>query len=335
MSNEFLSQDEVDSLLQGVVDEPVAAAPGEGSGGVHAFKLGTQERIPRDRMPALAIINDRFARRLRVGLGNFIRRSPQIAGTPPRIVKYSDFVTTLASPTNLNLTSIKPLKGNALFVFEPALVLRVVDSLFGGDGRFAARGAAREFTPTEQRIIARLSAIALDDYQSAWQSIYPLRFELIRSEMHAQFAAIAAPTQIVVVSTFDIEIGTHKAALHVCIPYATLEPIREWIERPVQCEPTAPDRRWSDLLHTQVQSADVEIVANLASTTMKLRDLMAMKPGDVLPIDLKANIEANVNGVPLIECGYGEVNGRYALRVERMLQQERLPQDPTRGAAHG
>jgi flagellar motor switch protein FliM len=286
----------------------------------------------RGRMPTLEIINDRFARLLRIGMFNFMRRSPEIAIAPVRVVKYSEFVRNLVVPTNLNIVSVRPLRGNALFVFEPALVFMIIDNLFGGDGRFQTRVEGREFTQTEQRIIHRLLHVVFDDYQKAWQPVHALSFEYLRSEMNTQFANIANPMEIVVVSTFSIEIGGHGGSFHICVPYSMLEPIRDLIYSSMQGDQAEPDRRWQQMLQKQVQAADVEIVANLATIPMKIGGLMNMKVGDVLPVDLPATIEAAVDGVPVLECRFGEINGRHALRVERVLRPDN---DSTQGASHG
>jgi flagellar motor switch protein FliM len=331
MANEFLSQDEVDALLKGV-DESEAAGAEEAPGGVKPYRLGSHERIVRGRMPTLEIINDRFARLLRIGMFNFMRRSPEIAIAPVRVVKYSEFVRNLVVPTNLNIVSVRPLRGNALFVFEPALVFMIIDNLFGGDGRFQTRVEGREFTQTEQRIIHRLLHVVFDDYQKAWQPVHALSFEYLRSEMNTQFANIANPMEIVVVSTFSIEIGGHGGSFHICVPYSMLEPIRDLIYSSMQGDQAEPDRRWQQMLQKQVQAADVEIVANLATIPMKIGGLMNMKVGDVLPVDLPATIEAAVDGVPVLECRFGEINGRHALRVERVLRPDN---DSTQGASHG
>ena len=330
MANEFLTQDEVDALLKGVVNEPEAANDGEG--GVKPYRLGSHERIVRGRMPTLEIINDRFARLLRIGIFNFMRRSPEITIAPVRVVKYSEFVRNLVVPTNINIVNVRPLRGSALFVFEPALVFLIIDNLFGGDGRFHARVEGREFTQTEQRIIHRLLNVVFDDYAKAWQPVHALTFEYVRSEMNTQFANIANPSEIVVVSSFNVGIAGNAGAFHICVPYSMLEPIRDLIYSTMQGDQAEPDRRWQNMLQKQVQAADVEIVANLASRQMKLRDLVSMKVGDVVPIDLPATIEAKVDGVPVLECRYGELNGRYALRVEHVLKPDN---DFAQGHAHG
>ena len=330
MANEYLTQDEVDALLKGVGPDDPAGGQASPVDGVRPYDLATQERIVRGRMPTLEIINDRFARLLRIGLFNFMRRSPEIGIGSVRVIKYGEFVRHLTTPTNLNITQVKPLRGSALFVMEPALVFLIVDNLFGGGGRFQTSTEGREFTPTEQRIIHRMLEVMMADYQKSWSSVYPLEFEYVRSEMQTKFVNIATPTEIVVVSTFTLELGAGSGEFHICIPYSTLEPIRDLIYSPIPGDHAEPDRRWARTLATQVQSAEVELVACLGGSTLRLKDLTHLRPGDILPIDIPPRIEAHVDGVPVMECTYGIRNGQYALRVERMLNRE--PEVPAGGS---
>jgi len=201
MSNEFLSQEEVDALLRGVSGETEEAKVEEDEGGIRTYNLATQERIVRGRMPTLETINERFARNLRIGLFNFMRRTPEISVGPARTLKYGEFVRNLVVPTNLNVVHMRPLRGSALIVFEPRLVFLVIDNLFGGDGRFHTRVEGRDFTQTEQRIIQRMLQVVFEDYERAWAAVHPLKFEYVRSEMHTQFTNIATSSEIVVVAT--------------------------------------------------------------------------------------------------------------------------------------
>jgi len=319
MSSDLLSQAEVDALLKGVTGEADCLEPAAPSNGVRPYNLATQERIVRGRMPTLESINDRFARLLRIGLFNFVRRSPEISVGPVKVQQYSEFVRHLAVPTNLNIVQIKPLRGSCLFVFDPTLVFSVVDNLFGGDGRFQNRVDGREFTQTEQRIIQRMLAVVLEDYRKSWASAYAVDFEHVRSEMYTQFANIAAPAEIVLTTTFNVELGTAGGALHICIPYATVEPIRDLLCSNLQGASYEPDQRWPRMLQKQVQSAEVDLVAKLACIKVNLQHITGMKVGDVIPFDLPDSVVADVDGVPIFECRYGTVNGRYAIRVERIL----------------
>src|SRR5437667_2570878 len=329
MSNEFLTQDEVDALLNGVSGEEDEVVQ-EDIGGVRSYNLATQERIVRGRMPTLEVINERFARLLRIGLFNFMRRSPEISVGPVRVIKYSEFIRNLDVPTNLNGVQVKPLGGHAWFVFQPTLLFLMVGNLFGGDGRFHSRVEGRDFTPTEQRIIQRMLQVVFDDYQKSWKGIYPLTFEYVRSEMHTQFANIATPTEIVVVTTFNIELGAGGGAFHICVPYATLEPIRDLIYSSMQGDHMEPDRRWVRMLSKQVQSAEVDLTANLVSLTLTVDQLLKVKVGDVLSADIPKTVTAQVDGVPIFEARYGATNGQYAIMIERVL----TPQDENSAGEH-
>jgi flagellar motor switch protein FliM len=322
MAEDILSQEEVDALLRGVSGETEDSAQPPAPGGVQPYDIGRQERLVRGRMPTLELIHERFARGLRSGLTQLIRRSAEISVPPVRAVKYSEFLRNLGIPTSLNLIRVKPLRGTGLMVFEPGLVFQVVDTLFGGAGRLAGRMEGRELTPTETRIVTRMLNLAFDAYQKAWQPVYPVTLEHLRSETSVQFANIATPGEMVVVATFSVDLGGGSGDFHVCLPYAMLEPIRSVIYSSVQADRGEADSRWVSLLSAQVYRSEVELTANLAHATVTIGQLMALQAGDVVALDLPDRVVAQVEGVPVVECRYGVVNGQYALKVERVLNGE-------------
>lgn len=328
MAQDFLSQDEVDALLKGVTgdaDEPEAQE--EETSGIRPYNLAIQERIVRGRMPTLELIHERFVRNLRLGLFNYLHRNTEIATSPIRVEKYSEFVRNLVVPTNMNIVQAKPLRGSVLFIFEPSLVFLVVDNMFGGDGRFHTRIEGRDFTATEQRIIQGMLRVVFNDYELAWKPVHELKFEYVRSEMNSQFANIATPSEIVVASTFTLEIGGATADMHICFPYATLEPIRETLYSSMQGDQLTSDRRWINLLSKQLQGAEVELVAKLGHAQVTLGEILSMKPGDVVPINIGETIQAEVDNVPVLACRYGVQSGQYALKVENFLAQPEAASD--------
>ncbi|MDP3438164.1 MAG: flagellar motor switch protein FliM [Azonexus sp.] len=320
MAGDFLSQDEVDALLKGVTGE--ADEPEESQadgGGIRAYNIGTQERIVRGRMPTLELVNERFARYLRIGLFNYMRRNAEISVGPIRVQKYSEFIRNLVVPTNLNLVVAKPLRGTALFIFDPNLVFLVVDNMFGGDGRFHTRVEGRDFTATEQRIIQGLLNVVFIEYSKSWKPVHEINFEYVRSEMNSQFANIATPSEIVVSTTFTLEFGGATADMHICFPYSMLEPIRDLLYSTMQSDQLSSDKRWIGTLRKQLQGAEVELVAYLGSGKITLGQILKLKAGDVIPLNISERIEAMIDNVPLMECTYGQQNGQYALKLERFI----------------
>lgn len=321
MSESFLSQEEVDALLEGVTGESQKLVEEvHERGEVRSYNISSQERIVRGRMPTMEIVNERFARNLRVGLFNFIRRSPEISVGPVTVQRYSAFLRELAVPTNFNIVAIRPLRGSGLIVCEPALVFGVIDTLYGGIGKFQSRIEGRDFSATEQRVINRLVDVITDEYKKAWKGIYPLELEYQRSEMQPQFANIATPSEIVVSTSFQLEIGEITGAIHFCMPYATLEPIRDVLYSSTQGDSIEVDRRWVNVLTQEIQAAEITLVAELARADATIEQLLAMKPGDFIELDRQPRIQVTVDGVPVFECQYGTHNAKYAIRIEKSLR---------------
>jgi flagellar motor switch protein FliM len=251
---------------------------------------------------------------------------------PIKVQKYSEFIRNLVVPTNLNLVAAKPLRGTALFIFDPNLVFLVVDNMFGGDGRFHTRVEGRDFTQTEQRIIQGMLSVVFAEYGRSWKPVHDLNFEYIRSEMNSQFANIATPSEIVVSTTFSIEFGGSAAEMHICFPYSMLEPIRDVLYSSMQSDQLSTDKRWITTLRQQLQSAEVELTAELTHAAVTLGQIQKMKVGDVIPIAIPDTIIAKVDGTPLMECKFGQQQGQYAIRVERFIAQDK--HESTQGEPH-
>ncbi|WP_291008678.1 flagellar motor switch protein FliM [Hydrogenophaga sp.] len=321
MSEAFLSQDEVDALLEGVTGESQKLEKEVAStDGIRSYNLSNQERIVRGRMPTMEIVNERFSRNLRLGLFNFIRRSPEVSVGAVQVQKYSAFLRDLVVPTNFNIMAVRPLRGNGLVVCEPTLLFGVIDSLYGGNGKFHTRIEGRDFSPTEHRVIMRLVEVVAEEYKKAWMGVYPLELSYQRSEMQPQFATIATPSEIVVSTSFTLEIGDITGSMHICIPYATLEPIRDVLYSTVQGDAMEVDRRWVRLLSHEIQAAEITLVAELAKTQATVEELLAMQVGDFIELDRAPSVQAKVESVPLFDCQYGTHKGKYALRIERKLR---------------
>ncbi|MNQ38948.1 Flagellar motor switch protein FliM [compost metagenome] len=311
---DLLSQDEIDALLHGVDDGLVQTDNAAEPGTVKSYDLTSQDRIVRGRMPTLEMINERFARYTRISMFNMLRRSADVAVGGVQVMKFGEYVHSLYVPTSLNLVKIKPLRGTALFILDAKLVFKLVDNFFGGDGRHA-KIEGREFTPTELRVVRMVLEQAFIDLKEAWQAIMEVNFEYINSEVNPAMANIVGPSEAVVVSTFHIELDGGGGDLHVTMPYSMIEPVREMLDAGFQSDLDDQDERWVNALRQDVLDVDVPIGATVARRQLRLRDILHMQPGDVIPVDMPEEMIMRANGVPAFKVKMGSHKGNLALQV--------------------
>ncbi|MCB1763245.1 MAG: flagellar motor switch protein FliM [Gammaproteobacteria bacterium] len=317
--SDLLSQDEIDALLHGVDSGEVETEGDEFDGETRAYDFASQDRIVRGRLPTLEMINERFARYYRTSLFNMLRRSADIAVSAVQMVKFSEFVHSLFVPTSLNLIRLPPLRGKGLCVLDPKLVFSVVDNFFGGSGRFHTKIEGRDFTPTEQRVIRLLLNLVFADMQEAWRPILALEFEYNGSEVNPQFANIVSPSEVVVVTTFHIELEAGGGDMHVCLPYSMVEPIRELLDAGVQSDRGEKDERWAQALKEELMTAKVEINSILTQTELTMRELARLCPGDIIPVEIPELVEVMAEGIPVFKGQLGAFDGNYAIKLERWL----------------
>ncbi len=317
-ASELLSQDEIDALLHGVGEEEVEeeSAPA----GPQQYDLATQERIVRGRMPTLEMINERFARLFRVSMFNLLRRSAEISVGGIKTIKFGEYIHSLFVPTSLNLIRISPLRGTALLVLEPKFVYSVVDNFFGGGGRFHAKIEGREFTPTEQRVIQIVLEDAFKDLKKAWAPVLEIEFEFLNSEVNPQFANIVSPSEIVVVTTFHVEMDGGSGDIHVTMPYSMLEPIRDILDTGMQSERTETDDRWLKTMRDELEEMDITINVDLVQTELTLGELAELKPGDIIPIELPEQVLVKAEEIPVFRATYGTADKKWAVKVTELIE---------------
>lgn len=328
-ASDILSQDEIDALLNGV-DNGDVDTDGQGvePGGTQVYDFTSQDRIVRGRMPTLEMINERFARNFRISLFNLLRRSPVISVEGVEMNKFGEYVHSLFMPSNLNMVKVKPLRGTALFVMNPKLVFSLVDNFFGGDGRFHTKIEGRDFTATEMRIVQKVLDSIFVDMEKAWEPVFKLSFQYVGSEINPQFANIVSPSEVVVVSSFHVDLEGGGGDLQIAMPYSMIEPIREVLDAGVQSDISDYDERWINSLREEMQLAPVVVESTLARIEVSVRDVLGMKPGDVIPLELPKTVLAKIGGVPVFRARYGVSRGQFALKVVETIRS-------TRGGAAG
>jgi flagellar motor switch protein FliM len=320
--NDVLSQDEIDALLHGVDSGAVKTEDAPVSGEARGYDFANQVRIVRGRMPTLEMINERFARLFRSSLFNMLRRTPEVAVAPVKMQKFSEYVHSLHVPTNLNLVKILPLRGTALVVLDPKFVFAAVDNFFGGSGRFA-KIEGREFTATENRVIHMLLKHIFADVKEAWSHIARLDIEYLNSEINPHFANIVSPTEIVVVTSFHIELDGGGGDIHITMPYAMIEPLRVLLHAGVASDRVEHDERWVQALKEEIEDAEVELSTLLGRGRITMQQLLDMQPGDILPCDFNGRATILAEDVPIFRGTFGVSHGQQAVRIDERVSRSK------------
>jgi flagellar motor switch protein FliM len=321
-ANDVLSQDEIDALLHGVDSGAVNTEPEGVPGEARQYDFANQVRIVRGRMPTLEMINERFARLFRTSLFNMLRRAPEVAVAPVKMLKFSEYVHTLHVPTSLNLVKILPLRGTGLVVLDPKLVFAVVDNFFGGNGRFA-KIEGREFTATETRVIHMILKHVFNDVKEAWSHVARLDIEYLNSEINPHFANIVSPTEIVVVTSFHVELDGGGGDLHVTMPYSMLEPMRELLDAGVASDRVEHDERWMQALKEEIEDAEVELSTTLGRGRITMQQLIDLQAGDILPCDFNGRATVLAEDVPIFRGTFGVSHGQQAVQIEERVSRHK------------
>jgi flagellar motor switch protein FliM len=313
---DLLSQDEIDALLHGVDDGDVETADEDDAeeGEVRTYDLASHERIVRGRMPTLEMVNERFARYTRISLFNLLRRAADVTVGGVQVMKYGDYIHTLYVPTSMNLIRVSPLRGTGLFIMDAKLVFKLVDNFFGGDGRHA-KIEGREFTPTETRLIHKVLEQFFLDLEEAWSPVKELTFEHLGHEMNPAMANVINPTEVVVVSTFQVDLEGGSGEFHIAMPYSMLEPIRDLLVSGFQNGEDEKDERWQIALQRDILMAGLPLEMTIAEQSMTLRDVLELEVGDVIPIELPESFKLKANKVPVYNCTMGVSRGNLAVKV--------------------
>lgn len=318
--SDLLSQAEIDALLNSVDDGDRETETGsefdefQQHGGIRIYDFTSQERIVRGRMPTLEMVNERFSRLFRISLFNFLRRSAEIFISGIQVQKFSEYVQGLLVPTNLTIVRFSPLRGRALIVMEPRLVFTVVDNFFGGAGQFYNQAEGKEFTPTEMRVIRLIIEMIFKDLKEAWKPVMELNFEYISSEVNPRFANIVGPAEIVVISNIHVELEGGGGDISITMPYSMVEPIRDLLDA-ISSDSEEDNGSWQVAFRNEILRADVSVNSLFVEKNMTIRDVMNLKKGDVIPIDMPETVMLKAEGIPVFVGKVGVSDGNYAVQI--------------------
>ena len=324
---EILSQGEVEALLRGVGNGELETETDENTrniSGVEPFDLTIQEKVIPDHLPTLNIINQKFCKLFQNTFSKLMRKSAQVSTVSTDTIKFGDFQNSLPFPSCLHIFSMEPLRGHGLVVVENKLISAVIDTIFGGTGTQNTKIRGRDFSSIEIRMIKGMIISALKDLENSWRPVHTLTTKLVRPEINPQFAAIVTPNDIVLVVLFKIEIGNISGTLTICLPYAAIAPVIPKLKTEFQSEKNDVDHVWLSKLRAKLLTTEIDLVAELGTTTVTPKDLMKYKVGDTILLgnDVTDPLLLKVEQIPKFRGLPGVSRGNKAVQLTEKIQRE-------------
>jgi flagellar motor switch protein FliM len=346
--NQVLTQSEVDALLSAVAEGSVDVGAQNNSGGnvvqadggggndwggkvsgapdpeVTAYDLTNQDRVIRGRMPTLDIIYERFIRLYRMSLSNALRKIATISIISTDLLKFGEFVNTLPIPSCMCIMRFESLRGPALLVFESKLAYALVDSFFGGTDRPYTKIEGKEFTRIELSIMRKVMDLALKDLEEAWAPVHRTDISFVRTEVNPQFVGVVPPSDVIISTTFEVELENASGTIALVIPYSTIEPIKGKLNASFQTEADRVDKEWQGKMEEHLRGADANVLVNLGSASITVGDLVNLNVGDIIPLttDADGELDVMVEGVPKFKCFFGISRGNRAIQITRFSDDE-------------
>lgn len=321
---QILSQNEVDALLSGISDGDIETETDKApdASDIGTYDLTSQGRVIRGKMPTLDVINQRFSREFRIALSNILRKTVDVTFISTETIKLEDFLKTLPVPTSIHIVRLESLRGNALVIFEAKLVFALIDTIFGGSGVALNKIEGKDFTSIEERVIKKIVNRFTEELDRSWKPFYQLNVKYIRSEINPQFAMIIPPSDIVVVISFEVEMEQTTGSITVCIPYSTLEPIKEKLSAGFQNEQLETDKTWLLRLREHLREVPTNMIVELGRSQIKGKELLELQVGDVIQLDKDSTDEliVMIEGVQKFKGYMGTYRGNKAIQISTTIK---------------
>jgi flagellar motor switch protein FliM len=318
MSDQILSQEEIDALLTSV-DKGEVDLEVDKKEEAESYDLTSQSIMLRDQFYALDEVYDKLTALLQDSISSSLRKSVEVKFVSTERVKFREFLEGFSSPTSLNIFNMEPLIGSSLLAIGPELVFSLIDCMFGGSGKPLAQ--VREFTLLERRMIRNFAVEVLDGLEKAMGVVYSVKISLKKTETKPEFVHMVGPDDLIIAVIFSVKIDEFSGDIHFCIPYLMLEPIKDKLSASYLSDKET-EQAFSAQIQNLLKDTNIAVGAELGRTFYTIRDILNLRAGDILklkagPQDL---ITINVEDVPKYQGVPGVVKGNRAVQVTRLFR---------------
>jgi flagellar motor switch protein FliM len=278
------------------------------------YDLVARDRIVRGRMPVLDRLNERWVSDFERKLGELIRQPLDVSLQEVQLAPYGNWLAALPVPTSFNLYTVKPWPRNALVAVDGKLLFALVNSYYGGT-RATPKVARETLTPTEQRLNKIVIEMLVDLFRRALSPVATLEFQHVQSEVNSTYLNMATPSETVVVTRVEVTMKEQGGSICLLLPLSSFEPVRDKLAEGLKTVSAETRQRWHDGLRGQLEHTELDLTSVFLETEVSMRELLQMKPGDILPIEMPKTAILRSGARPLLRGKFGLSRGYNAVSV--------------------
>ena len=327
MGEDVLSQSEIDKLLSALSDGSVSAdavKAEEDQKKVKTYDFKRPDKFSKDQIRTLYMLHENFARLLNTYLSTSLRTMVNVEVASVEQLTYQEFVQSMANPSVIGVLAVPPLKGNIIMEVDTIIAFSIIDRVFGGQGEATAKPSV--LTEIEETVMRKMLAKAMDNLRDAWENVAKFNPKLEIIESNPQFTQIVPPSDMVVIVTLKITIGSVEGFMNICIPYLVLEPIMSklttsfWVAASVVKE-DHPEQ--VEILERKIAKTRVPMVIELGSIHISIREFLMLGFGDVLQLDtrVKDELKCRIGSKAKFYCRPGTFGKRAAVQITRIASE--------------
>lgn len=313
---DILGQDEIDALMRGMNGGNVKSGDDASVGrDAKLYDFTNQERVVRGKFPALDVIAERFARCFQRRLIDMVQTGVEISSGEIKVLKMNDYLRNLSFPTSLNIIKIEAFGGLGLFALNSKLIFNAIDLYYGGNAQVHFKIEGREYTPVEIGFVKSLVVECVECMEMAWESVFPIKIEVMHSEMNPKFASIVDPVEMVVIAPVKVRFESQEGQLDVVLPLALLEPLKDMLEEGLRSSQGEAEKRWNKTLREEARDIQVNLRSELTQINLSVEDVLAMEIGDVIPFEMPDRAVVLVEEMAIGHARVGVYEGKKAVEM--------------------
>ena len=322
---EVLTQSQIDALLSELAGQADTPSVFTEEKKVRPYNFRNPKKLTKDQQKVLRSMGEVFARHLASYLAGLTRTYCEVLVVSLEEHPYMEYNNALPDMQITGVLETNLLKGAMLLDVSNTLTFALIERMFGG-AIIDREPPEREFTDIEvalmERIVRRIAAL----FEEAWTFWPDVSLNVRQIETNTRFIKSIGMDDMVTTLVLSVSLSQVKGTITCCLPCMELLPLLDAVvveqsgsahRDEDEAGSAASESRGAVL--SRLQDASAEVCGILGWTSMTMREVLDLQPGDVIRLDQSVGspVLITVNGKKWFFGAPGTRKNKIALRINR------------------